>query len=163
MSTPNWKDVPFIPVQNLVHLVPVDKDNFRECIKMPTGEDHQKNVAPNVYSIAQAQFIPGSKSCCIYHNEEMVGYTLYELDQQDDGRLRLWISRLMMAEPQRGKGFGRATLKQLIADARQQGCVEVALSTHPDNYKAIGLYESLGFHATEMDDEEMVYVCPLYA
>jgi diamine N-acetyltransferase len=150
-----------VSVQNLVRLVPVDKDNFRECVKLPTGEDH-RHVAPNVYSIAQAQYIPGSKSCCIYHSDEMVGYTLYELSQED-GRLKLWVSRLMMAEPQRGKGYGRATLQLLIAEARQQGCVEVGLSTHPDNFKAIGLYENLGFHATEMDDGEMVYVCPLQA
>jgi diamine N-acetyltransferase len=149
--------------QNLIRLVPVDKDNFRECVKLPTGEDH-RHVAPNVYSIAQAQFIPGSKSCCIYHGDEMVGYTLYELTQDDDdGHPLLWVSRLMMAEGQRGKGYGRAVLQQLIADARQQGCVEISLSTHPDNFKAIGLYESLGFHATEMDEGEMVYVCPLPA
>jgi diamine N-acetyltransferase len=149
------------PALNLIRLVPVDKDNFRECVKLPTGEDH-KHVAPNVYSIAQAQFFPGSKSCCIYHGDEMVGYTWYTLSQEDEG-LRLWISRLMMAEPQRGKGYGRAVLQQLIAEARQQGCFEVALSTHPDNFKAIGLYESLGFHATEIEDEEMVYVYPLKA
>jgi diamine N-acetyltransferase len=143
-----------------VRFVPVDKDNFRECVKLPTGEDH-RHVAPNVYSIAQAQFIPGSKSCCIYHGDEMVGYTLYELSQEEDERLRLWVGRLMIAEGQRGKGYGRAVLQQLIAEARQQGCVEIALSTHPDNFKAIGLYESLGFHATEMDGDEMVYVCPL--
>ena len=145
---------------NFVHLVPVDKDNFRECVKLPTGEDH-RHVAPNVYSIAQAQFIPGAKSCCIFHGDEMVGYTLYELPQENDEGLHLWVSRLMMAEGQRGKGYGRAVLQLLIAEARQKGCVEVGLSTHPDNFKAIGLYESLGFHATEMDDGEMVYVCPL--
>jgi diamine N-acetyltransferase len=150
-------------VQNIVRLVPVDKDNFRECTKLPTGEDH-RHVAPNVYSIAQAQFIPGSKSCCIYHGDEMVGYTLYELSQQEDKRQQLWISRLMIAEGQRGKGYGRAALQQIIAEARQQGCVEVGLSTHPDNFKAIGLYESLGFRATgKIEDGEMVYVCPLQA
>jgi len=122
-------------------------------------------VAPNVYSIAQAQFIPGSKSCCIYHGDEMVGYTLYELTQDDDdGHQLLWVSRLMMAEGQRGKGYGRAALQQLIAEASQRDCVEVALSTHPDNFKAIGLYESLGFHATgKIEDGEMIYVCPLTA
>ena len=162
MATIEWKTEPTASVQNLVRLVPVDKDNFRECVKLPTGEDH-RHVAPNVYSIAQAQFIPGAKSCCIYHGDEMVGYTLYKLDRNEAGRPWLWVSRLMMAEPQRGKGYGRAALKLLIAEARQQGCVEIALSTHPDNFKAIGLYESLGFHATEMDEGEMVYVCPIQA
>jgi diamine N-acetyltransferase len=139
----------------------VDKDNFGECVKLPTGEDH-KHVAPNVHSIAQAQFWPGSKSCCIYHGDEMVGYTLYNLSQDIEGRL--YVARLMIAEPQRGKGYGRAAMQQIIAEARQQDCVEVALSTEPDNFKAIKLYESLGFRATgEIEGGEMVYVCPLSA
>lgn len=144
-----------------VRLVPVDHDNWRKCIKLPTGEDHS-HVAPNAVSIAEAQFWQGSKSCCIYHGDELVGYTLYNLDF-DDGDLHplLWVGRLMIAEGQRGKGHGRAALRQIIAEARQQGCVEVALSTGPDNFKAIGLYESLGFQATEIEDGEMVYVLSL--
>jgi diamine N-acetyltransferase len=118
-------------------------------------------VAPNAVSIAEAQFWSGAKSCCIYHGDELVGYTLYNLDFDDDLRKLLWVGRLMVAEDQRGKGYGRAAMQQIIAEARQQGCVEVALSTHPDNFKAIGLYESLGFHATEIEDGEMVYVLPL--
>ena len=163
MKPPNWKTTPFESVQNLVRLVPVDKDNWRECAKLPTGEDH-KFVAPNVYSIAEAQFWPGSKSCCIYHGDEMVGYTLYNLSYDDAARLRLWGCRLMITEAQRGKGYGRAAIQQIIAEARQQGCVEVALSTEPENFKAIRLYESLGFHSTgEMKEGEMVYICPLPA
>ncbi|MFZ6026192.1 MAG: GNAT family N-acetyltransferase [Chloroflexota bacterium] len=144
-----------------VRLVPVDRSNWRECVRLPTGEDH-KHVAPNAVSIAEAQFWKGSKSCCIYHGDELVGYTLYNLEFDDDNLYPLlWVGRLMIAEGQRGKGYGRAALQQIIAEARRQGCVEVALSTGPDNFKAIGLYESLGFCATEMDDDEMVYVLPL--
>ena len=67
----------------------------------------------------------------------------------------------MMAENQRGKGYGRAVLQQLIDEAIKLGCQDVALSTHPDNFKAIGLYESLGFRPTEIEDDEMVYVLML--
>jgi diamine N-acetyltransferase len=143
-----------------VRLIPVDANNWRKCVKLPTGEDH-RHVAPNAVSIAEAQFWSGSKSCAIYHGDEVVGYALYNLDFDDNLRLRLWVGRLMMAEDQRGKGYGRTALQQIIAEARQAGCIEVALSTHTDNVKAIGLYESLGFHATEIEDGEMVYVLPL--
>ena len=75
----------------------------------------------------------------------------------------LWVNYLMIAEGQRGKGYGRAALQQIIAEARQQNCLEVALRTPPDNFKAIQLYENLGFHASEMEDNDMCYVCPLQA
>ena len=145
--------------QNLVRLVPVNRNNWYKCVKLPTGPDH-RHVAPNSVSIAEAQFWAGSKSCCIYHGDELVGYALYNLDYDDQQHWRMWVGRLMIAETQRGKGYGRAALQEIMAEARRQGCREAALSTHPDNLKAIKLYESLGFHAAEMDDGEMVYVCP---
>ena len=161
MKIPKWKEIPSEPVQDLVRLVQVDENNWRECAKLPTGEDH-KFVAPNVWSIAEAQFWSGSRSCAIYHNEEMVGYALFSLSKNDAGDLRLWWGRLMIAEPQRGKGYARAAIQQVIAEARQQGCVEVALSTEPENLKAIRLYESLGFRSTgKILGGEMVYICPL--
>ena len=156
MTTNTWEFI-----QYLVRLTPMDKDNFRECVKLPTGEDH-KHMGPIENSIAQAQLWPGSKACCIYHGDEMVGYTLFG-PQEDNERLLLWVNYLMIAEGQRGKGYGRAALQQIIAEARQQNCLEVALRTPPDNFKAIQLYENLGFHASEMEDNGMVYVCPLQA
>lgn len=144
-----------------VRLVPVNSDNFQACVNLPTGPEH-KYVAPNSYSIAQAQFTPGSKSCCVYVGEELVGFILYRMEYDDEKyHFLLWISRLMIAEPERGKGYGRSVLKLIIEEAFQTGCVEVGLSTHPENSKAITLYESIGFHAVEMVDKEMVYVLPL--
>jgi diamine N-acetyltransferase len=92
----------------------------------------------------------------------MVGYALFNLSHNDSGDLRLWGSRLMIAEPQRGKGYARAAIKQVIAEARQQGCVDIALSTEPENLRAIRLYESLGFRSTgKLLGDEMIYICPL--
>jgi RimJ/RimL family protein N-acetyltransferase len=144
---------------SIVRFVPVNGDNFRECVDLPRGEDH-RFVATNVQSIAQAQFWSGSRSFCIYHGEEMVGYTLY--NQSKDEPEQFYIARLMVAEGQRGKGYGRAALQRVIAEARSYGCTKVGLSTGPDNFKAIGLYESLGFQSTgKIEHGEMIYVCPL--
>lgn len=154
--------LPKAPVEyppSLVRFVPVTGDNLRECIRLPRGEDH-RFVAPNEVSIAQAQFWPGSRSCCIYHGDEMVGYTLYDQSREDPQEF--WITRLMIADPQRGKGYGRAALQRIIAEAHAYGCTRVGLSTGPDNFKAIGLYESLGFRSTgKIEHEEMIYICPL--
>ena len=147
--------------QDLVRLVPVGKDNFHDCINLPMGEDHE-HMGLIADSIAQAQLWPGSKACCIYRGDEMVGYTLFG-PQEEDMRLYIWVNYLMVAEGQRGKGYGRAALQQIIAEARQQNCVEVALRTPLENFKAIHLYESLGFIASEMEGNGMVYIYPVKA
>jgi len=157
-----WTALAKAPVEyqpSLVRFVPVTEDNLRECINLPRGDDH-RFVAPNVVSIAQSQFWPGSRSFCIYHGDEMVGYTLYA--QSDEDPLEFHVGRLMIAEPQRGKGYGRAALKRIFEEARVYGCTKVGLSTNPENFKGIGLYESLGFRATgKIVDREMIYICPL--
>jgi diamine N-acetyltransferase len=141
----------------LIHFVEVNKDNWEECIDLPISEDHKHNVAPNVYSIAEASFYPELKACCIYAEEKMVGFTMHGLDDEDN---RYWIVRLMIAENQRRKGYGREALKLIIEEARQKGIPEIVLSTHPDNFKAIKLYESMGFIDTgEMDGNEEIFIC----
>lgn len=141
----------------MIHFVEVNKDNWEECINLPISEDHNHNVAPNVYSIAEVSFYPELKACCIYNDEKMVGFTMYGLDDEDN---RFWIIRLMIAEDQRRKGFGREALKLIIDEVRQKGVPEIVLSTHPDNFKAIKLYESMGFIDTgEMDGNEEIFIC----
>jgi diamine N-acetyltransferase len=153
--------IPLDSVSTFIRFVPVNEDNLKECIDLPRGEDH-RYVAPNVKSVAQAQFWYGSRSYCIYHGEEMVGYTLY--NRSTDDPEQFYIARLMVAEGQRGKGYGRAALQRIIAEARSYGCKKVGLSTGPDNFKAIGLYESVGFRSTgKIEHGEMIYICDLSA
>lgn len=142
----------------MIRFVPVNKANLQECIHLPISEDHKRFVAPNVYSIAEAQFYPGVVSACIYADDEMVGYTMYGREEDDESIF--WIDRLMIAEDQRRKEYGRAALLMIIDEARKKGFSRIGLSTGPDNKKAIGLYESVGFQATgEIEDGEAVFVC----
>jgi diamine N-acetyltransferase len=142
----------------MIHFVAVNKDNWQECAKLPTSEEHARFVAPNVYSIAEAQFYPLTvKACCIYAGEEMVGFAMY--GPEDDDETLFWIDRLMIAKGHQGKGYGRAAMLLILDEARERGFSRVGLSTGPENAKAIRLYESLGFRATgEIDDNEAIYM-----
>lgn len=142
----------------MIRLVAVNKENWQECIQLPTSEEHARFVAPNVYSIAEAHFYPDTvTACCIYAGDDMVGFALYGPDE-DDATL-FAIDRLMIAEGHRGKGYGKAALSAILEEAKSRGFSRIKLSTNPENEKAIKLYESFGFKATgEMDGDEAVYV-----
>ena len=45
----------------------------------------------------------------------------------------------------RGQGIGRWLLLHLLAEARAEGCANIALEVRPSNEAALGLYEKLGF------------------
>lgn len=142
----------------MIRLVAVNKENWQECIHLPTSEEYARFVAPNVYSIAEAHFYPDTVTAsCIYAGDGMVGFAMYGPDE-DDATL-FAINRLMIAEGHRDKGYGKAALSAILEEAERRGFSRIKLSTNPENEKAIRLYESVGFKATgEMDDDEAVYI-----
>ena len=144
---------------DMIELVEVNKENWQECIKLPTSDAH-RYVASNVYSIAEAQFYPKAHAYCVYANQEMVGFTMYGVDEDDEPML--WIDRLMIAEPYRGKGFGCAVVKSILEEAATLGVLRVGTSTEPENLPARRLYEKAGFQTTGVqEDGEEVYHCHL--
>jgi ribosomal protein S18 acetylase RimI-like enzyme len=62
------------------------------------------------------------------------------------GRRRVWIDRVSVRRPWRGRGIARALLVAAMADARDRGLTSAALGVDSDNTTgALGLYERLGF------------------
>ena len=62
------------------------------------------------------------------------------------------IDELVVGEGHRGRGIGGALLDEVIRRAASAGCVEVSVTTMPDNEGAQALYRSKGL------DEEAVYL-----
>lgn len=58
-----------------------------------------------------------------------------------------WIEELAVDPDRQGEGIGRQVLKALLMVAVGKEVRKVGLRTNVDNYKAIGLYESVGFKA----------------
>jgi GNAT superfamily N-acetyltransferase len=64
------------------------------------------------------------------------------------GMLRAQIEAVRIAAPQRGQGLGRAMIEWAIAQAREQGCGLVQLTSDKHRPDAVRFYESLGFTAS---------------
>jgi GNAT superfamily N-acetyltransferase len=64
------------------------------------------------------------------------------------GMLRAQIEAVRIAAPQRGQGLGRAMIEWAIAQAREQGCGLVQLTSDKRRPDAVRFYESLGFTAS---------------
>lgn len=61
------------------------------------------------------------------------------------GACEAHILNICVARPWRGRGIGRALLRQLVDEARRGGNEVAFLEVRPSNLKAIALYESMGF------------------
>jgi len=54
------------------------------------------------------------------------------------------IEELIVAQPFRKRGIGGALLEELLRQLSEQDCVEVSVTTMPDNHGAIAFYRSHG-------------------
>lgn len=65
----------------------------------------------------------------------------------------MWILSLAVRGASRGRGIGKALMREVLAAMRGKGASSVKLTVHPDN-GAVSLYRSLGF---EVVGEERHY------
>ncbi|MCM3609654.1 GNAT family N-acetyltransferase [Planococcus sp. MERTA32b] len=134
----------------------IDRHNFFDVIELKVGDDQKTFVAPNVFSLAQAKAFPECVCLAIYHDDVLVGFTMYCLDFEDK---EYWIYRLMIDAKFQSKGFGKAAMEQLIDRIKQDKEHKmIYLSFEPENILARQLYEKLGFEADgRVIDGEVVY------
>ncbi|HWS88402.1 MAG TPA: GNAT family N-acetyltransferase [Pyrinomonadaceae bacterium] len=129
-----------------VTLKDIDRENFKQCVKLEVNEDQKNFVAPNVFSIAQSKVEPAFNVQAVYDGEEMVGFVMYGWDEEEGCHC---LARLMVDKNQQGKGYGRAATEAVIERLRAEpGCKQIVLSVNPANTNAQALYESLGFVKT---------------
>ncbi|MFW5748139.1 MAG: GNAT family N-acetyltransferase [Chloroflexota bacterium] len=143
-----------------VTLQPIDKDNWRQAIKLKLTEDQKGFVAPNWYSIIECLYedSPYAYSMAIMADDVMVGYSLFGYFS-DDPPGECWIGRLMIDSDHQGKGYGRAALMAILAHLKAANqCGQIFLSVEPENTIARALYESAGFVSTgRIEHDELVY------
>lgn len=135
----------------------VNKDNWRECIRLT--KDNDTFLASNLYSIAEAQFFDGAHSRAIYADNQMVGYTMYGIDTDNEPKPDVFfINRFMIEQSHRRKGYGSKALKHIITIGFEQGYDIIETSTEPENRPMRDLLEKNGFQTNhEMLDDELVY------
>ena len=133
----------------------ITRDNVVDCVRLQTTEAQKHFVADNGMSLAQAYTDPDLVPRAVYADDILVGFVMYGRDPTTNVD---WIIRVMIDQRYQGQGYGRATMRELIAQLSQQpDCAEIRLSFEPDNVVAERLYASLGFQRTgEIEDGEVV-------
>ncbi|AGX06956.1 spermine/spermidine acetyltransferase, putative [Bacillus sp. NRRL B-14911] len=140
----------------MIFLKEVDRHNFFDVIDLKVAEEQKSFVATNLFSLAQAKAFPECNCLAIYHEEKLVGFTMYCMDFDDK---EYWIYRLMIDAKYQSKGYGKAAMEKLIELIKEDKDHQVIyLSFEPENDRAKEMYEKLGFEADgRVIDGEIVY------
>lgn len=133
----------------MLHLKDITKNNWVKAISLRVREDQVNFVASNAVSLAQLNFLENFYAKGIYNGDEMVGFTLYGIDEDDQ---EYWIYRMMIDQNHQGKGYGKEAVKLVIEDIKnmkEDYHKTVMLSYEPANEHAKRLYEKMGFQEIE--------------
>ncbi|MBS4204393.1 GNAT family N-acetyltransferase [Lederbergia citrea] len=129
----------------MLHLETITKDNWLKAISLRVREDQLKFVASNAVSLAQLNFLENFQAKGIFLGEEMIGFALYGIDEDDHD---YWIYRMMIDQKHQGKGYGKKAIQLVIDDIRdikEDRHQTIKLSYEPTNEHAKRVYEKIGF------------------
>lgn len=114
----------------------LDKSDF---IKSAGGSSKVCSIKYGV--TGAAELLENFHAKGIYYGEEMVGFTLYGLDEEDHEH---WIYRMMIDQKHQGKGYGKEAVQLVIEDIqkmKEPHHQTISLSYEPDNEHAKRIYK----------------------
>lgn len=129
----------------MVHLQKITKDNWVKAISLRVREDQVNFVASNAVSLAQLNFLENFHAKGVYNGEEMIGFALYGIDEDDH---EYWIYRMMIDQKHQGQGYGKEAIRLVMDDIRkikEDRHQTISLSYEPENEHAKRIYEKMGF------------------
>lgn len=127
----------------MILLKEITRDNFWDCINLAVTKEQEDFVTSNAVSIAQSKVQPECIPLAVYHNDEIVGFVMYCIDE-DDGEY--WIYRMMIDKNYQSKGYGRETLKKLLETIKQdKNHNKIFLGVHIESKSAVKLYKGFDF------------------
>lgn len=125
-------------------LVSVAKEIWTEHF----GKIFDSEILPRLIEGAQSkrvilsQIDEGYQYFFIIENDTTLGYFAYNIDVEKD---ELFLSKLYIYFPQRGKGVGRKVLKHLEDVCKEAKVKKISLTVYHENNATIKAYEKWGF------------------
>ena len=159
VTASNWKyefQPTFMRV-SMVELRAITEDNFLDAFHLKLAPGQESFVSHPIRSLAQAYvYREQCQPFGIYAEGKMVGYVMVIYDY-DVSEYDIW--HMMIDESMQGLGYGSAALDLVIDYIQKKPFGEsdrVALTCNKDNPVARKLYESKGFVATGIEDEDEI-------
>ena len=142
-------------VKRMIELRPITEDNFIDAFHLKLAPAQESFVSHPIRSLAQAYVYRNQcQPFGIYAGEKMVGYVMVIYDY-DVPEYDIW--HMMIDESMQGRGFGSEALDRVIEYIRTKPFGDsgrIALTCNKSNPVARKLYESKGFSATGVEDED---------
>lgn len=126
----------------------INETNWEEAIDLSVNDDQKRYIASNLYSIAEVQFLKNFQAKGIYKDNEMIGFTMFGIDPDDNN---FWIYRLMLDKQFQGQGLSLPAIQLVINEIKQMNTTNIPfimIGYNPENTAAKMAYQKAGFIET---------------
>ena len=141
----------------MVELRKITEENFIDAFNLKLAPGQESFVSHPIRSLAQAYvYRDQCQPFGIYMDGKMVGYVMVIYDY-DVPEYDIW--HMMIDGSQQGLGYGSAALELVIDHIKTKpfgSSNRVALTCNKNNPVARKLYESKGFSATGIEDDDEI-------
>lgn len=142
-----------------VTLRPIDEKNVFDVIKLSDtlSDEHKRNVAPNVVSLAQAYVhLDIAWPRAIYDGEEPIGFVMLSLFDPDipvEDRPAYMLWRFMVKTDRQRQGIGKQVLDLIVEKCKKDGIQTLYTSCVMERPEPYRFYVNYGFLDTGEDDD----------
>ncbi len=141
----------------MTELKAITESNFIDAFNLRLAPGQEEYVSHPIRSLAQAYVYRNQcQPFGIYADGKMIGYVMviydYDIPEYD-----IW--HMMIDESMQGKGYGGEALDRVIEYIRTKPFGDsgrIALTCNKNNTVAKKLYESKGFAATGVEDDDEI-------
>lgn len=132
-----------------LELIELSAENLAAALRIPPAVGEKANVAPVVYSIAEAYVTPTAWPRLIADNDDIVGFVMANWDPDHEiEAFRAGVWRLNVADEAKGRGIGRFAVEQVASEARRRGIEKITVLWEPGPDGPEQFYLRLGFRKT---------------
>ncbi|WP_141932106.1 GNAT family N-acetyltransferase [Microbacterium sp. SLBN-146] len=132
-----------------LRLEPPSPDLLDALVALPPRPSEPANVAPVVYSLAEAYVTPTAWPRAILDGENVVGFVMANFDAENEiAAFRAGVWRLNIDTAAQGRGVGRFAVMQVADEARRRGFDAITVLWEPGDDGPEKFYLTLGFVPT---------------
>lgn len=128
--------------------MPEDMDELvRLCTEHAAYERSSFDPAGKEEALAQMLFAPDARLKCLVAEEDarLIGYATFSVEVSTwDADRYMHMDCLFLRPEARNKGIGRALMRRIAQEARDQGLIRMQWQTPSFNVDAIRFYDRLG-------------------
>ena len=138
-----------------IRLAPMTEANRALVMSLELAQEKVDFVASNSDSLEEADDDVDAQPRAIMLGDRIVGFLMYEAPA-DDYEARIY--RFMIDRVYQGRGYGKAALREVLAEIGRFGHIRhVSICYDPENKGARHLYRAAGFVEEGLDEDgEMI-------